>query len=74
MLTKRLKIIGSSLRARPKKQKAEIVQSFADFSEEKFASGEIKPAIDTTFPLADIVKAHEHMGAAKNKGKIIVVV
>ena len=43
ILTKRLRIIGSTLRARPKDQKVEIVGKFADFALEKLASGAFKP-------------------------------
>ena len=70
---KRLKIIGSTLRARPREQKEEIVKSFTKFAIGKLESGEFKPQVDTSFPLAEASSAHEHMAAAKNKGKIILL-
>jgi NADPH:quinone reductase-like Zn-dependent oxidoreductase len=37
-------------------------------------SGSLKPIIDRTFPLADIVKAHRYMAFNQQKGKIVVTV
>ena len=37
-------------------------------------SGSLKPIIDRTFPLADIVEAHRYMASNKQKGKIVVTV
>jgi NADPH:quinone reductase-like Zn-dependent oxidoreductase len=37
-------------------------------------SGSLKPIIDRTFPLADIVEAHRYMVSNQQKGKIIVTV
>jgi NADPH:quinone reductase-like Zn-dependent oxidoreductase len=37
-------------------------------------SGSLKPIIDRTFPLADIVEAHRYMVSNKQKGKIVVTV
>ncbi|MEJ2232052.1 MAG: zinc-binding dehydrogenase, partial [Nitrospirales bacterium] len=37
-------------------------------------SGALKPIIDRTFPLADIVDAHRYMKSNQQKGKIVVTV
>jgi NADPH:quinone reductase-like Zn-dependent oxidoreductase len=37
-------------------------------------SGALKPIIDRTFPLADIVEAHRYMKSNRQKGKIVVTV
>lgn len=37
-------------------------------------SGSLKPIIDRTFPLAEIVEAHRYMASNQQKGKIIVTV
>jgi len=37
-------------------------------------SGSLKPIIDRTFPLADIVEAHRYMRSNRQKGKIVVTV
>ena len=37
-------------------------------------SGSLKPIIDRTFPLANIVEAHRYMASNQQKGKIVVTV
>lgn len=37
-------------------------------------SGSLKPIIDRTFPLADIVEAHRYMKSNRQKGKVVVTV
>lgn len=41
---------------------------------EKLDSGQLKPRIDRTFPLAEIVDAHRYMEKGQQVGKIVVVV
>lgn len=74
VLMKRLRIMGSTLRARPREQKVEIVQKFRQYALSKFESGKFKPQVDIAFPLAEASKAHQHMADAKNKGKIILLI
>ena len=45
VMAKRLHIIGSTLRARPRDSKVEIVSKFADFALQKFASGQFRPQV-----------------------------
>ena len=73
VLVKRLKIIGSTLRSRPREQKVEIIGKFSNFALHRFEAGEFKPQVDISFPLAEAGKAHQHMADAKNKGKIILL-
>ena len=72
IIGKRLSIIGSTLRARPKPQKAQLVKDFSAFALAKFADGSFKPIVDKTFPLAEASEAHKYMESKKNKGKIIL--
>ena len=74
VLSKRLQIIGSTMRARPKDFKVRIVQEFAKFAGDSLATGEMKPIVDKKFKLSDVRQAHEYMEAKKNKGKIVLVV
>ena len=52
VLVKRLQIIGSTLRARPVAQKADIVSKFSSFALAKFASGELKAQVTAQCILA----------------------
>ena len=74
VLSKRLQIIGSTMRARPKAYKEKIVAEFTKFAGDKFATGEMKPIIDKQFKLSEAKEAHEYMEAKKNKGKIVLIV
>lgn len=74
VLSKRLQIIGSTMRARPKAYKEKIVAEFTKFAGDKFATGEMKPIIDKQFKLSEAREAHEYMEAKKNKGKIVLIV
>ena len=44
------------------------------FITEGLESGALKPVIDRTFPLEDIVEAHRYMESNQQKGKIVVTV
>ena len=72
IISKRLKIIGSTLRARPLQSKAELVQEFAEFATSRFADGSFKPIVDRTFPLSQAKEAQQYLESKKNKGKVIL--
>ena len=72
VLTKRLRIIGSTLRSRSLIYKIELTESFAKFALPKFIDGSLKPAIDRIFHWQDVSEAHLYMEASKNIGKIVL--
>lgn len=74
LLMKRLTLVGSTLRSRPLAEKIAITQQFSDRFWPHFLSGELKPIIDTTFPIEEAQSAHEHVAANKNTGKVILTV
>ena len=74
VLMKRLKIIGSTLRARPLEEKIAITQQFEQRFWPQLRSGSLRPIIDTTFAMQDAGAAHVHVAADKNIGKVILVV
>lgn len=74
VLSKRLQIIGSTMRARPRAFKEKIVQEFSSFAGDSLSTGKMKPLVDKKFKLSEARQAHEYMEAKKNKGKIVLVV
>lgn len=74
MMPRRLSVHATTLRARPRPMKAEIVASTVKNVWPLIESGQIKPNITSTFPLADAAKAHDHMDSGDNTGKIILIV
>ena len=71
LLGKRQQIIGSTLRARPKGEKAAIVAGFIAKFGENMKAGKVKPVIDKVFPLEEAAEAHRAM-ARDHFGKIVL--
>jgi putative PIG3 family NAD(P)H quinone oxidoreductase len=74
MMVKRQQIIGSVLRSRPVKDKADIVAEFTRTALPKFADRTIVPIIEKVFPLDEVVAAHRMMEEDKHFGKIVIKV
>jgi len=74
LMMKRLRIIGSTLRARPIDEKATVMQQLEALVWPKLASGDIKPIVDTVFPIAEIEAAHDLVASDKTLGKVILTV
>jgi len=74
MMVKRQQIIGSVLRSRPVKDKADIVAEFTRVALPKFADRTIVPIIEKSFPLGEVVAAHRMMEEDKHFGKIVLQV
>ncbi|HVA36871.1 MAG TPA: NAD(P)H-quinone oxidoreductase [Candidatus Dormibacteraeota bacterium] len=71
-LAKRLRIEGTTLRARPFEQRCAATQAFAREVVPLLARGAVKPIVDCTFPLERLADAHRAMEANVNFGKIVI--
>ena len=74
LLGKRASITGTVLRARPLEEKIAISQRFASEMLPLFATGQLKPVIDSVYAFANIASAHEYMASNGNVGKIVITV
>lgn len=72
MLSKRLKIWGTVLRARTLEEKIEVTQRFAAEVVPLLAQGVLRPNIDSTFKVAEISKAHARLESNETLGKVVV--
>jgi NADPH:quinone reductase-like Zn-dependent oxidoreductase len=72
ILTKRLSVIGSTLRSRSLDYQIKLTKEFSDFELPKFENGILRPVIDSVFELEDVSEAHKYMEANKNIGKIVL--
>lgn len=72
LLGKRATIIGSTLRARPVEEKAEIVSAFLSRFGGDLTAGRIRPVIHTVMPAAQWEEAHRLMAASEHFGKIVL--
>jgi len=72
MLGKRLRIIGSTLRARSVAAKALVMDQLERRVWPKLGSGEIKPIVDTVVPMASADEAHRLIAADGTFGKVVL--
>ncbi len=72
MMMKRLRIIGSTLRARPIPEKATIMDQLLKNVWPDIEKGHIKPIIEAVIPLPEAQTAHELVAANDTVGKVIL--
>jgi tumor protein p53-inducible protein 3 len=72
VLSKRIHVMGTTLRARSLDYKQHLIAGFELYFQEKLASGLIKPVIDTVFPVQAVTKAHAFMANNQNIGKLLL--
>lgn len=74
IMVKRLIFTGSTLRPRTIEQKAEIAKELYKQVWPLLESGQVKPVIYATFPLAEAKRAHDLMESSQHIGKIMLKV
>jgi NADPH2:quinone reductase len=74
LLTRRLTVIGSTLRALPPARKAEIVSSFLDRFGDALADGRLRPVIDSVYPMELVAAAHARLASGEAFGKVVLSV
>lgn len=72
LLSKRLRYVGTVLRARPLEEKIALTQVMAAEVLPRFGDGALRPVIDSHHPLEEVAAAHERMEANRNVGKIVL--
>ncbi len=74
LLTKRGTVTATSLRGRPVEQKAAICAAVAERVWPLVASGQIRLAPETRFPLERVADAHRQLESGQNTGKVILTI
>ncbi len=74
LLAKRLRLYGSTLRARPVEEKAKIVEAFLARFGAALAKGTIRPIVDRVLPLSEAQAAHDVLQESSHFGKVILQV
>ena len=72
LLAKRGRLIGSTLRSRPREEKARIITRFREEALPGFDSGALRVSIDARFPAGRAAEAFSRMRANLNVGKILI--
>ena len=74
LMMKRLRVVGSTLRARPLEDKASIMAELSQYVWPKISHGEIVPVIQQVFPIQSASAAHELMASDVTIGKVVLKV
>lgn len=74
VLSKRLSVMGSTLRARSVDAKAALAERLLADVWPGFADGTLRPIIHSRHALADVAAAHEELESSTHIGKILLVV
>ncbi len=72
LLAKRAAVIATSLRARPAGEKAAIVAAVLEHVWPLIEGGEVRPVVNSTYPMADAAAAHAELEASTHIGKILL--
>jgi NADPH2:quinone reductase len=73
-MMKRLLITGSTLRSRSIEEKSALARSVEREVWPLFANGQIRPIVDSAFPLERAADAHHLMESSRHTGKIVLMV
>ena len=74
IMRRRLCITGSTLRPRSVEFKSLVAQELLGAVWPYVEDGQLKPVIDTTFPLKDASEAHKRMESGQHIGKIVLTI
>jgi NADPH:quinone reductase len=74
ILSKRLHVMGTNLRARPLEQKLTVMRVFDKSLVPLIAQGALKAVVDKVYPLKDAAAAHEYVASNESFGKVVLSV
>jgi len=72
LMSRRGRLLGTVLRARPTEEKAMAVRGFAREILPHLADGTVHPVLDTAFPVEDVAAAFDHVTAGPKQGKVLL--
>ena len=74
VMSKRLKIMGTSLRTRSAEEKATATRLFAQQVVPLLASGQVRPVIDQVFKMEEVRAAHQRIESNESFGKVVLMI
>jgi putative PIG3 family NAD(P)H quinone oxidoreductase len=72
LMSRRARLVGSTLRSRSRAEKASIVSAFRRDFLPRFDTGELRVTVDSTFPAAEAAQAFARVSANLNVGKVLI--
>lgn len=73
LLSRRLTVLGTTLRSRPAEQKARIVAGVAEHVWPLVADGRVRPVVHDRVPLAQAAEAHRRLSSGEVFGNLVLV-
>jgi NADPH:quinone reductase len=72
LMSRRGRLMGTTLRTRPLEEKARLVQEFGRRIVPAMAAGKVRPIVDRAFPLDEAVAALDYVRAPGKFGKVLL--
>lgn len=72
LLAKRASLIGTVLRSRSEAEKAALVSDFGTRFGSAFATGTLRPVLESVLPIEEIAAAHRRLASNESFGKIVL--
>jgi putative PIG3 family NAD(P)H quinone oxidoreductase len=72
LMSKRASVTATMLRARPARQKADIIAGVISVVLPLFETGALRVVVDTVVPMAEAARAHELLESKRTLGKVIL--
>jgi len=73
-MSKRLRIMGTSLRTRSIEEKATATRLFAQHVVPLLAGGKVRPVIDRVFKMEEVRQAHQRLESNESFGKVVLTI
>jgi len=74
VLSRRLRVIGSVLRARPRDEKARLTAAFGAFALPRLADGRLRPVVDRVVPFNQVAEAYDALRHGGLFGKVVLAI
>jgi NADPH2:quinone reductase len=74
VMSKRLRIMGTSLRTRSPEQKATATRLFAEQVAPLLATGAVRPVMDKVFKMEQVREAHKRIESNESFGKVVLMI
>ncbi|MEA2601404.1 MAG: hypothetical protein QOF89_2396 [Acidobacteriota bacterium] len=74
VLSRRLQVVGSLLRSRPREEKAQLVADFTAFALPRLRDGRLRPVVDRVIPFERAAEAYQALERGGVFGKIVLSV
>jgi len=73
-MSKRLRIMGTTLRTRSRAEKATATRLFTQHVVPLLAKGSVRPVIDRVFRMEEVSEAHRRIESNESFGKVVLII